>query len=339
MRNMDYDAEYDSENLSYGDEPNTDYEDDVLDEAEQLVDACDDVEIDGYVQFISEMQQYPLLSREEEIEKFKALKACTPGSKEYKKIREEIFNANLRLVISVVSNEFRNHATTVMSFQDMIQEGTFGLNTALEKFDVTQGYKFSTYAMPWIRQSIQRAMADHGMAYRLSPNKHAKMKKVMAIRNRLENELGRLPTIKELAAECGFKPKETEELVNIATPAFSIDMAFNANDGNRLISGESEVNLAAKISDETTSHIEDDVIEKDNKQRILDIAKKCLNPMAYAIFIARHLCDKPEPFKSIGQRMGFSREYVRKLDALSMNVIRYVYQRGHMPPIKKKRSQ
>lgn len=336
---MDYDTEYDSENLSYGDEPKdetqTDYKDDVLDEAEQLVDACDDVEIDGYVQFINDMQQYPLMSREEETEKFKALKVCKPGSKEYKKIREEIFNSNLRLVISVVSNEFRNHATTVMNFQDMIQEGTFGLNTALEKFDVAQGYKFSTYAIPWIRQSIQRAMADHGMTYRLSPSKHAKMKKVMAIRNRLENELGRLPTIKELAAECGFKPKETEELVNIATPAFSIDMAFNTNDTNRLISGESEINLASKISDETTSHIEDDVIERDNKQRILDIAKKCLNPMAYAIFVARHLCDKPEPFESIGKRMGFSREYVRKLDALSMNVIRYVYQRGHMPPLKK----
>lgn len=338
MRNMDYETEYDSENLSYGDEPKTDYENDVLDEAEQLVDACDDVEIDGYIQFISDMQQYPLLTREEECEKFKALKACKPGSKEYKKIRDEIFNANLRLVISVVSNEFRNHATTVMSFQDMIQEGTFGLNTALEKFDVTQGYKFSTYAMPWIRQSIQRAMADHGMAYRLSPNKHAKMKKVMAIRNRLENELGRLPTIKELAEECGLKTGETEELVNIATPAYSIDMTYKTADMGRIMSGEGDMNLASKIADEATSHIEDDVIDKDNKQRVLDIAKKCLNPMAYAIFVARHLCEKPEPFESIGQRMGFSREYVRKLDALSLYVIRYVYQRGHMPPVKKRKS-
>lgn len=341
MRNMranpysDYEDEYDSENLSYGDESNSDYEDDVLDEAEQLVDACDDVEIDGYVQFIKDMQQYPLFTKAEEAEKFRALKAAKRGTKEYQKIREEIFSANLRLVISVVSGEFKNHATTVMSFQDMIQEGTFGLSKALDKFDVEQGYKFSTYATPWIRQSIQRAIADHGMAYRLSPGKHTKMKRVMAIRNRMENELGRLPSIKELAEESGIKATEVEELINIATPAYSIDMTFNANGSGQPVN-ENEMNLASKIADESTSRIEDDFMGRENGKRILDIAKKCLNQTAYTIFVARHLYDKPETFESIGLRLGYSREYVRKVDSLSMNVIRYIYQKGHMPPHKGK---
>ena len=319
---------YDSANVSSG------YEADVLDEAEKLINACDDFEIDGYLQFIKDMQEYPVLDKEQEAEKFRTLNSCEPGSAQYKRCREELINANLRLVISVVSNEFRNHETTVMSFQDMIQEGTIGLNKAIEKFDVKQGYKFSTYATPWIRQSIQRAIADHGLAYRLTPNKHAKLKRVMAIRNRMECELGRLPTTQELAAESGIRAADIDELVSLAAPIFSIDMTFNAE--GQFAPGDGDITLGAKIADEKTSYIEDNFAEKADRNRILDIAHKCLNKTAYMIFEARHLCEKPESFESIGTRLGCSREYIRKIDALSINMIRYIYQKGHAPPKKGK---
>lgn len=308
-------------------------EEDVWNEAEELVDACDDLEIDGYVQFVRDMQQYPLLTKAQEVEKFQALYNAAPGSREHWKIREEIFNSNLRLIIKVVSSEFRNHTTTVMSFQDMIQEGTIGLNKALCKFDITQGYKFSTYATHWIRQSIQRAIADHGMNYRLTPNKYAKIKRVMAIRNRMEDELGRFPTTKELAAESGLREAEVDELVSIAIPTYSVDRVLNPE--SRGVSGESEMTLGTIIADETSSHIEDDITRKLERQRILDIAKKCLNPTAYSVFVARHLYDKPESFESIGARLGFSREYIRQMDVKAINAIRYIYQNGHVPPPQK----
>lgn len=310
------------------------YEAGVLNEAENLINACDDFEIDGYLQFIKDMQAYPVLNREQEAEKFRILHSCEQGSAKYRRCREELINANLRLVISVVSNEFRHHETIVMSFQDMIQEGTIGLNKAIEKFDVTQGYKFSTYATPWIRQSIQRAIADHGLAYRLTPTKHARLKRVMAIRNRMEGELGRMPTTQELATESGLKPGDVDELVALASPVFSIDMTFNAE--GQFSSGDGEITLGAKIADEKTSYIEDNFAEEADKSRILDIAQKSLNKMAYVIFEARHLCDKPESFESIGARLGCSREYARRIDALSINIIRYIYQKGHAPPKKGK---
>lgn len=313
-----------------------DYDTETLADAEKLVDACDDIEIDGYLQFIKDMQQYPVLDKDQEAAKFKMLDSCDPKSEEYRKCREEIFNANLRLVIRVVSDDFRNHETTVMGFQDMIQEGTLGLNKAIDKFDVKQGYKFSTYATPWIRQSIQRAIADHGLTYKLPPSKHAKLKRIMAIRNRMEGELGRPPTTQELAAESGIRATEIDELVAIAAPTFSIDMTFNTE--GLLSPGDGEVTLGAKIADESTSHIEDNFAEKADHARILDIAEKCLNETAYLIFKARHLCDKPESFESIGARLGCSREYARKIDSLSINMIRYIYQKGHAPPKKGKHS-
>lgn len=331
----------DYENFDYGESDTQDINKteptECLDNAKQMLDTCDDVEIDGYVQFVRDMQQYPLLSKKEEIELFEQLKKATPGSKQYKAIKDKLVGSNLRLVMKIVNNEFRYSTSVAMGTLDMIQEGIFGLDTAIERFDVSRGYKFSTIATYWIRQKIQRAIADHGLNYHVSPSKHIKMKRVMAIRNRLENELGRLPTTQELADESGERPAEVEELVHIAMPLYSTDMPYS-NDGTPS-TGEQAVTISSRVADETTSHIEDDFIYEDDKKRILEIANKCLSGIAYEVFNLRHLQEIPESFNNIGKRLGYSREYVRKLDEKAMLVIRYIYKHGHTPPHKRRRSR
>lgn len=207
--NFDY-GESDTQDTDTNDTPEYEY----IDDAKQMLETCDDVEIDGYVQFLRDMQQYPLLSSNEEAALFKQLKETEPGSKQYKIIKDKLMGSNLRLVMKIVNDEFRYSTSVAMGTLDMIQEGIFGLNIAIDRFDISRGFKFSTLATYWIRQKIQRAIADHGLNYHVSPSKHLKMKRVMAIRNRLENELGRLPTIQELATESGVRATEVEELVH-----------------------------------------------------------------------------------------------------------------------------
>lgn len=330
--NFDY-GESDTQDTDTNDTPEYEY----IDDAKQMLETCDDVEIDGYVQFLRDMQQYPLLSSNEEAALFKQLKETEPGSKQYKIIKDKLMESNLRLVMKIVNDEFRYSTSVAMGTLDMIQEGIFGLNIAIDRFDISRGFKFSTLATYWIRQKIQRAIADHGLNYHVSPSKHLKMKRVMAIRNRLENELGRLPTIQELATESGVRATEVEELVHIATPLFSTDMAYT-KDGEPATAGEQVVTIGTRVADESTSHIEDDFVYEDDKKRILDIANKCLSGITYEIFSKRHLQEIPETFESLGKRLGYSREYVRRLDNKAMLAIRYIYKYGHTPPSRKRRS-
>ena len=156
--NFDY-GESDTQDTDTNDTPEYEY----IDDAKQMLETCDDVEIEGYVQFLRDMQQYPLLSSNEEAALFKQLKETEPGSKQYKIIKDKLMGSNLRLVMKIVNDEFRYSTSVAMGTLDMIQEGIFGLNIAIDRFDISRGFKFSTLATYWIRQKIQRAIADHGL--------------------------------------------------------------------------------------------------------------------------------------------------------------------------------
>src|SRR5512134_3199434 len=151
--------------------------------------------------FFNEMRRYPLLSKEEEIELAQAVER---GDLEAK---EKLINSNLRLVVS----NARRYMRQDLNLLDLIQEGILGLIRAAEKFDYRKGFKFSTYATFWIRQAIQRALANQGRTIRIPVHIGQRERKIAKAERELAVELGRTPTDEELATRADISLRELRE--------------------------------------------------------------------------------------------------------------------------------
>ncbi len=187
---------------------------------------------DPTAQYLNAMGTYELLTAEEEIELAKAIEAgrtaagtletSRPRGREAaalrqlvtagERARDRFVNANLRLVVSQ-ARRYRNAGG--LDFIDLIQEGNLGLMRAVDKFDWRKGFKFSTYATWWIRQSIQRALAEKSRTVRIPSTLHDTAATVHAVASRLEAETGRTPTVAELAEEAGVSPEDVDDVLRM----------------------------------------------------------------------------------------------------------------------------
>ncbi len=149
----------------------------------------------------------------------KRVKAIQKVYNDYEQARRELSAANLRLVVSI-AKKYRNRG---LSFLDIIQEGNTGLMRAVDKYEYRRGYKFSTYATWWIRQAITRAIADHARTIRIPVHMIETMSKLRNISKRLVQELGREPTIEEIASEAGMSISETRRVLKISRHPISLD--------------------------------------------------------------------------------------------------------------------
>jgi RNA polymerase primary sigma factor len=170
---------------------------------------------DALAQFLDGIGRYRLLRPAEELELSRRIERGDLDAK------ERLINSNLRLVVSIARQMQGNHDLALL---DLIQEGVIGLVRAAEKFDYRKGLRFSTYATLWIRQAIQRGIADRGRTIRLPTNIAQRERKVGAVQRRLMVELGREPTPEEIATAADLPPEQVQQIIDVSRVVTSLDL-------------------------------------------------------------------------------------------------------------------
>ena len=175
-------------------------------------------------QYLSDIGSIRLLTFEEEQQLAQRIQAGDERAKHH------FIEANLKLVVSIASR-YQGHG---LALEDLIQEGNLGLMRAVEKFDFTKGYKFSTYAFWWIRQAVTRALADQARTIRLPVHMGETISRLRRISQRLQHQLGHEPTVQELAEEMGITPEKVHEIMQVSLEPMSLDYPLGED-------GESEL--------------------------------------------------------------------------------------------------
>ena len=208
-----------------------DNDDDIILDDEEEVEIIDDVDVlegvsteDPVRMYLKEIGNVPLLTTEQEVELAKRVEA---GDEEAKK---QLTEANLRLVVSIA----KKYVGRGMPFLDLIQEGNMGLMKAVDKFDYTKGYKFSTYATWWIRQAITRGIADTGRTIRVPVHMVETINKTLRMTRTLLQELGREPTPEEVAERLNLSVSRVREVLKISRDPVSLDTPIGEEDDSHL---------------------------------------------------------------------------------------------------------
>ena len=223
--------------------------------------------------------------------------------------KRRLIEGNLRLVMSIT----RHFTRAEVPLLDLIQEGNLGLMRAVEKFDYRLGYKLSTYATWWIRQSITRALADQGRTIRLPVHVAEQVRRAMRARRQLAQRLNRDPTIEEIAKESGFTPARVEELFELVTDPVSLETPVG--------DGES---LYADLLEDVTSDSPDTVTAQTARSAELAQALRSLDDRMRQVVERRYGLDgePPQTLEELGTELGITRERVRQIETRALRQLR-----------------
>jgi RNA polymerase primary sigma factor len=255
--------------------------------------------------YFARIDKGKLLSHQEEIDLSKRAKAGD------KKARQRLIEKNLRLVISVA----KRYRGMGLPFEDLIQEGNIGLMKAVEKFDPDRGWRFSTYATWWVRQAVQRAVADKGRTIRVPVHMSEKIRKMARTYNELSGELEREPTDEEVAERLGWAAEEVRNVKDAMPDATSL---------NRPLGSEEEGSeLGELIEDERASDTAGEVM-REMETDGLQSAIERLPERHRHVLVRRYGLDEQNPatLAELSEELKISRERVRQLQRETERMLR-----------------
>ena len=271
-------------------------DDDVVVDADTSVDDSNGVD-DSVKMYLKEIGKIELLNADQERE---IAQRMADGDEDAK---EMLINSNLRLVVSI-AKKYMNRG---LSLLDLIQEGNIGLIKAVDKFDYTKGFKFSTYATWWIRQAITRAIADQARTIRIPVHMVETINKLTRVQRQLVQDLGREPTTEELAKEMGMDAAKIREIQKISQDPISIDKPVGEEEDSHLVDFISNDELAAPEEEVARILLKEDLIKAlgtltERERKVIELRFGLKDGV-------------PMTLEQVGKKLGVTRERIRQIEA------------------------
>ena len=283
--------------------------------------------------YLKEMARVPLLNTEEEVDLAKRIERGNKAEERLMKsngkytakkraelqgyvqdslaARDHLIKANTRLVVSIA----KRYMGRGVPFLDLIQEGNLGLMKAVEKFDYHRGYRFSTYATWWIRQTITRAIADQGRTIRVPVHMSDRIRRLYKVARQLEQELGRKPTPEEIARVLEVDPRKVQWMMRVSWRPLSLESP---------VGEEEDTELGSFVEDETTPTPTQSAYQNLLREKVEEVLST-LSPREARILRLRFGLHNGRPYtlEEVGQKFGLTRERIRQIEGKALRRLRH----------------
>lgn len=271
--------------------------------------------LDATHMYLKQIGQYDLLTPEEEI---KLAKEAQAGNVES---RTKLVSSNLRLVVSVAK---KYHKNVGMSFLDIIQEGNIGLMKSVDKYDPASGYRFSTYATWWIRQTISRAITNQANTIRVPAHMFDIQSKVSKASQKLHNELGREATVEEIANELNVSIEKVEEVYHLIHTPMSLDYTVGEDD---------DTSVGDLIADTEAVSPEEVAIQQERRKAILKVLNTLSEKEKEVIMWRFGLTDgEAKTLEEVGAMYGVTKERIRQIEIKALRKLRQPFRQALLKP-------
>ncbi len=261
--------------------------------------------------YLQEISKISMITPEEETTLAQRIKMFHKNPLDAQRALDKLVQANLRFVVSV-AKQYQHQG---LSLSDLINEGNLGLIKAAQRFDETKGFKFISYAVWWIRQSIIQALAEQSRLVRLPLNKVGSLTKIHKAFSELEQKYQREPSAEELAAFLEISPKEVKASLNTASRHISVDAPFVDGESNSLL--DILENTDADLADKHMDYSESLRVESERALATLTERQREVVKLFFGIGV-----DNPMSLEDIGEKFGLTRERVRQIKDKAINKLR-----------------